>query len=88
RVLSDFSMPGDQIPNFRRRAVEIARAGIYNLRIHAEQVVQPLLRHWQVDRIGGLTGGDAEAQDGLMGIPALLITQAEHFEARLARRGA
>jgi len=55
-------MPGDQIPNFRRRAVEIARTGIYNLRIHAEQVVQPLLRHWQVDCIGGLTGGDAEAQ--------------------------
>ena len=81
-------MPGDQIPNFRRRAVEIARTGIYNLRIHAEQVVQPLLRHWQVDCIGGLTGGDAEAQDGLMGIPALLITKAEHFEARLARRGA
>ncbi|MCS5685649.1 MAG: acyl-ACP desaturase [Acidimicrobiales bacterium] len=87
RVLSDFGMPGDQIPNFRRRAVEIARTGIYNLRIHAEQVVQPLLRHWQVDCIGGLTGGDAEAQDGLMGIPALLITKAERFEARLARRG-
>ncbi len=86
RVLGNFSMPGTEIPNFQRRAVEIARTGIYNLRVHAEQVVQPLLRYWKIGDIGGLDAEASEAQDELMGITGTLIEQAERFEARLDRR--
>ena len=86
RVLGNFSMPGTEIPNFQRRAVEIARTGIYNLRVHAEQVVQPLLRYWKIGDIGGLDAEASEAQDELMGITGTLIEQAERFEARLERR--
>ena len=86
RVLGNFSMPGTEIPNFQRRAVEIARTGIYNLRVHAEQVVQPLLRYWKIGEINGLDDEAAEAQDELMGITDTLIEQAERFEARLDRR--
>jgi acyl-[acyl-carrier-protein] desaturase len=86
RVLGNFSMPGTEIPNFQRRAVEIARTGIYNLRVHAEQVVQPLLRYWKIGEINGLDDEAAEAQDELMGITDTLIEQAERFEARLNRR--
>ena len=85
RVFSEFRMPGDQIPSFKRRAVKIAKAGIYNLRIHAEQVVDPLLRHWKVANIGDLSGKDAEAQDKLLDMPNRLIAEAEIFETRLAR---
>lgn len=86
RVLSDFKMPGTGIPNFNRRAVTIAKAGIYNLRIHAEQVVRPLLRHWRVDGIEGIGARASEFQEKIMEIPERLIEQAEAFESRLTRR--
>ncbi len=85
-AVSDFQMPGTGIPNFRRRAVEIARLGVYNLRIHAEQVVEPLLRHWKIDTIGGLDAVGAEAQERIMAIPTALKAQAEAFEERISRR--
>ena len=86
QVLSDFKMPGTMIPNFSRRAVAIARAGIYNLRIHAEQVVQPLLRHWKVGSIEGLDSRGEELQEKILAIPEALIAQAEAFENRMAGR--
>ena len=88
QVLANFQMPGTGIPNFNRRAVAIARAGIYNLRIHAEQVVQPLLRHWRIDAIEGLDARASELQEKILSIPDTLIAQAEAFEARLSKRDA
>jgi acyl-[acyl-carrier-protein] desaturase len=43
-----FQMPGTGIPNFARKSVQIAKAGIYNLRIHRDDVIAPVLRHWKV----------------------------------------
>jgi acyl-[acyl-carrier-protein] desaturase len=43
-----FQMPGTGIPGFVRRAAVVARAGIYDLGIHRDQVLQPLLRFWEV----------------------------------------
>jgi acyl-[acyl-carrier-protein] desaturase len=43
-----FAMPGTGIPGFIRRAAVIARAGIYNLEVHRDQVLKPLLGYWQV----------------------------------------
>src|SRR5262249_44194992 len=40
-----FEMPGAVIPGFTRKAAQIAKAGIYDLRIHHDAVVWPLLRH-------------------------------------------
>jgi len=85
-ALADFRMPGTGIPNFNRRAVVIARAGIYSLRIHAEQVLQPLLRHWRIESLDGLDARASELQEKIMAIPVALIAQAEAFEARLSRR--
>jgi acyl-[acyl-carrier-protein] desaturase len=79
-------MPGTGIPNFNRRAVVIARAGIYNLRIHAEQVLQPLLRHWKIESLDGLDARASELQEKILAIPVALIAQAEAFEERLERR--
>jgi acyl-[acyl-carrier-protein] desaturase len=41
-----FEMPGSIIPGFARKAVQIAKAGIYDLRIHHDDVVMPLVRQW------------------------------------------
>ena len=43
-----FAMPGTGIPGFVRRAAVVARAGIYDLGIHRDQVLAPLLRFWQI----------------------------------------
>ena len=54
-----FEMPGTGIRDFNRRAVQIAKAGIYDLRIHHDEVLRPLLRSWKFFEIEGL-GADAE----------------------------
>ncbi|MFC8870220.1 acyl-ACP desaturase [Streptomyces sp. NPDC057148] len=43
-VVCDFRMPGANLPGFQERSLRIAAAGIYNLDIHREHVLLPLLR--------------------------------------------
>ncbi len=83
--LADFEMPGTGIPGFRRRAVQIAKAGIYNLRIHHDRVVKPVLRDWQIDKLEDLTPEAAELQEKIMALPAELDRRADILERRLAR---
>jgi acyl-[acyl-carrier-protein] desaturase len=62
-----FSMPGIGIPDFGRHSALIARAGIYDLQIHHEQILAPVvLRQWDAANIGGLTDEGAAAQERLM----------------------
>ena len=44
-VVTDFRMPGHSIPGFERAAARMAIGGIYNLRIHHDDVLRPVLRH-------------------------------------------
>ena len=55
-----FEMPGNGIPGFLRKAAAIAKAGIYDIRIHRDEVLLPIIQHW---RIFELTGLDAAAED-------------------------
>jgi acyl-[acyl-carrier-protein] desaturase len=43
-----FQMPGTGIPGFVRRAAVVARAGIYDLAVHRDQVLKPLLSFWEI----------------------------------------
>jgi len=47
-IVSNFQMPGAGMPNFRRNGVLMAKHGIYDLRQHLEEVVQPVLRKWNI----------------------------------------
>ena len=60
--VAGFQMPGTGIPGFVRRAAIVARAGIYDLRVHRDEVVAPLLRHWRVFELDGANGVAAEQQ--------------------------
>jgi len=82
-VLSSFEMPGIGIPGFVRRAVDIAKVGIYSFRIHSDRVVQPVLRDWGIDKLTGLSAEAAELQEKIMEIPSRLIRKAEIFERRM-----
>jgi len=86
RQLQNFEMPGTMIPGFGRRALAMARLGVYNLRIHAENVIAPLVRHWKVDEITDLTPEGAQAQEAILAIVPELIERAEQFERRQERK--
>jgi acyl-[acyl-carrier-protein] desaturase len=79
-----FDMPGTAIPGYLRKAAAIARAGIYNLRIHHDEVVMPLLRHWRVLDRGDLDAPAEQARERLVEYLASLDSSARRFEERRA----
>jgi acyl-[acyl-carrier-protein] desaturase len=67
KQVRNFAMPGVGIPDFDRHARLIANAGIYDLQIHHEQILAPVvLRQWNAASISGLSGDGAAAQERLM----------------------
>lgn len=80
-----FEMPGSIIPGFTRKAAQIAKAGIYDLRIHHDDVIWPLLRHWQVFDLDGLDAEGEQARTELAEFLSNLNTQATRFEERRAQ---
>jgi acyl-[acyl-carrier-protein] desaturase len=87
-----FAMPGAGIPKFARRSVVIANAGIYDLRIHRDEVLAPVLRHWGVFDRTFTTAAGQQAQAQLAEHLEQLEVMATQFEARrnakLERAGA
>jgi acyl-[acyl-carrier-protein] desaturase len=78
-----FQMPGTGIPNFARKSVQIAKAGIYNLRIHRDDVIAPVLRHWKVLERTFTTPEAQEAQAALATHVDQLEQLAVQYEERL-----
>jgi acyl-[acyl-carrier protein] desaturase len=74
-----FEMPGSIIPGFARKAVQIARAGIYDLRIHHDEVAVPLVRQWGVLDLEGLDGDGERARHELADFLDALDAQATRF---------
>ena len=64
-VLMNFSMPGQGMPGWGRKSVQIALAGIYDMKLHLEDVVAPVLRAWNIFEREDLTGEGAAARDEL-----------------------
>ncbi len=91
----DFAMPGHGIEGFGRKAVEIAVAGIYDLRQHKDDVVMPVLRKWRVFEREDFGAEGQRARDELGVLLEELEVGAVRFEerrdalkARLAARDA
>lgn len=56
----DFEMPGAGVEGFAELSLQIAQAGIYDLALHHDQILVPVvMRHWGVESIEGL---DDEAE--------------------------
>ena len=83
KVIQNFQMPGIAMPNFVRRSVAVAKAGVYNLRIHHDRVVLPVLKDWKIAELTGLTGVAAELQEKIMALPEQIMESAERFEKRV-----
>jgi acyl-[acyl-carrier-protein] desaturase len=86
RVLRNFKMPGYTVPEFRRKAVIIAVGGVYDPRIHLDDVVMPVLKKWRIFEREDFTGEAAAMRDDL----ALLVEELEEvcdkFEESKRRR--
>ncbi len=85
RAVRNFAMPGTGIENFDALAKEIAKAGIYDFKIHHEQILVPVvLRHWKVVDVSGLSAEGEKARESLVKriekigkVAARLATKAE-----------
>jgi len=67
RQVREFEMPGTGIVDFSDHAAAIAKAGIYDLQLHHDQILAPVvLRHWGIEKIEGLTPEAEEARAKLV----------------------
>ncbi len=80
-----FQMPGAGIKDFDRKARQIAKAGIYDLRIHHDEVVWPLLRKWNFFELEGLDPEAEAARTGLREFLDALDGLATRYDERRAR---
>ena len=82
-----FQMPGAGIPDFVRKAATIAKAGIYDLRVHRDEVLLPIIRHWGIFELTNLDAAATAARERLARHLDDLEQAARKFEARLAESG-
>ncbi len=67
KQVTGFAMPGVGIPGFTEHAKAIADAGIYDLAIHHDQILQPVvMREWKVADLEGLSGEAEQARERLI----------------------
>jgi acyl-[acyl-carrier-protein] desaturase len=67
RQVREFEMPGTGIIDFDEHARVIARAGIYDFKVHHDQILVPtVLRHWGVANLTGLSDEAERARDALL----------------------
>jgi len=82
--VAGFVMPGSVIPGFARKAAQIAKAGIYDLRVHHDDVIMPLVRHWRIFEAGGLDAEGEQARRDLAAALGALDARAARFVERRA----
>jgi acyl-[acyl-carrier protein] desaturase len=62
-----FEMPGTGIVDFESHARTIAKAGIYDFKVHHSQILVPVvLRHWNVESLAGLSDEAERARDAVL----------------------
>lgn len=87
RQVKHFAMPGAGIDDFSNHARIIADAGIYNLHIHHDQILAPvILRSWRLEALEGLTPEAEEARVRLVSRMARIEKVAKSQEARRLER--
>lgn len=83
RQVHDFEMPGTGIVNFTAHARAIAQAGIYDLRIHHDQVLVPaVVKRWKVADVEGLSADAERARTRLMTRMARIARAGQRMERR------
>jgi acyl-[acyl-carrier-protein] desaturase len=82
QVATTFQMPGHSIAGFARKSMDIANAGIYDPRIHHDEVLGPVLRTWKLFELEGLGAEGEQAREELAAYLARLDRTAARFTER------
>lgn len=77
-----FTMPGAGMTDFHENSILIAKAGIYDLRIHHDEVLAPVLRFWRVFERTDLGPEGERARTELADFLALLDQRARYYEEK------
>jgi len=83
-----FQMPGAGMTDYLRNSVIIAKAGIYDLRLHHDEVVAPILKFWRVFERTDLGAAGEQAREELSAFMAGLDAQASRFVEQRDRQRA
>jgi acyl-[acyl-carrier-protein] desaturase len=85
RQVTRFDMPGAALDGFAAHAAAIAAAGIYDYRVHYEQVVVPVvLKNWGIESVKGLDDKAEHAREHLLKWVARLHRVAERIAVQSA----
>jgi acyl-[acyl-carrier-protein] desaturase len=88
QVAQNFAMPGSEVEGYTRRSLTIALAGIYDLRIHHDEVLAPVLRAWNVWDRDDLGPAGVAAREQLATFLDRLDADATRFEEKRSARAA
>jgi acyl-[acyl-carrier-protein] desaturase len=89
RQVRGFEMPGTGIVDFESHAFAIARAGIYDLQVHHDQVLLPVvLRQWNLEQLEGLTPEAETARAATLKRMARIEKAGNRFATRRAEKQA
>src|SRR5664279_3151354 len=83
-----FRMPGMGMPGFARSSVIMARAGIYDLRLHHDEVIAPVLRFWKIFSRDDFGPEGQHAREELAEFMTVLDAQATRFVDKRERQRA
>ena len=81
-----FNMPGMGMPGFQDNAILIAKAGIYDLRVHHDDVLLPVLRFWRISERCDFGPDGEQAREQVIGFLQLVDERAKHYEEKAATR--
>ncbi|MGV0624775.1 acyl-ACP desaturase [Mycolicibacter minnesotensis] len=81
-----FSMPGMNMPGFQENAIAIAKAGIYDLRIHHDEVISPVLRFWRIFEREDFGALGEQAREQVAGFMTLVDERATFYEEKAKAR--
>ncbi|WP_188186793.1 acyl-ACP desaturase [Nonomuraea sp. SYSU D8015] len=87
-VVTTFQMPGQGMEGFTRKALIIANEGIYDLRLHLDDVLMPVLRQWSVFEKSDLGPEGEKAREELAAFLARTEATAARFVERREERRA
>ncbi|KAB7761738.1 acyl-ACP desaturase [Mycolicibacterium mucogenicum] len=78
----NFAMPGLGMSDFAKNALTIAKAGIYDLRIHHDDVLVPVLRFWNIFERNDFGAVGERAREEMIGFLGMLDERARFYEEK------
>ena len=82
RVVRNFTMPGTDIEDFASHARTMAKAGVYSLSIHHDQILAPIvLQRWRLEELEGLDATAERARERVLRYIARLAKVSRRLEA-------